>query len=359
MKRIRLVCLAAVAASLGVVPAAVGAGDRAVGPAHVVLAGNARIEVLTPSLVRLEYSADGHFENRPSMVAQDRTPTAAYTSSISQGVLTLRTSALVLRYRLAGGHFTAKDLSVKRLGGGWSARPSWPVGSAPASSAPGNLGGWVRALDDQAGPVALHQGLLTRAGWFLLDDSTDALLTARAPGFAVRATQPGYQDGYFFGYGDDYQRALSDLRTLSGPAPLLPRSAFGVWFSRYYAYSAGDYRTLLKTFRRNHVPLDTLSVDTDWKRQASPLAPTLAGAVVGKTKAYSWNGWEWNSALFPHPKKFIAWAHRHGIDVALNIHPSIDSTDPKYAATVARTGPLKVDLSCTVEQIDPVGQCHV
>jgi alpha-glucosidase (family GH31 glycosyl hydrolase) len=353
-------CLAAVAATICLVPAAVaGPESRPAAAMHAVRAGHARFEVLSPTLVRLEYSADGRFQNSPTMVALDRTPITAFTTSTAHGVMTLKTSALVLRYRIAGGRFSSKDLSISAVSGGWAARPSWPSGSAPRSSAPGNLGGWIRALDDQAGPVALHQGLLTRAGWYLLDDSTDALLTTRAPGFAVRPSQSAYQDGYFFGYGRDYAQGLKDLRTLSGPAPLLPRSAFGVWFSRYYAYAAADYPVLLRQFRRNHVPLDTLSVDTDWKREASPLAPTLAGAVLGKTKAYSWNGWEWNTSLFPHPKQFIAWAHRHGIDVALNIHPSIDSTDPKYAATVARTGPLKTDLSCTVEQIDPLGECHV
>jgi alpha-glucosidase (family GH31 glycosyl hydrolase) len=350
-----VLCLAAVAAAIAVVPAAAsGAGPRSVGPTHVVRAGHARFEVLTPTLVRLEYSADGRFENAPTMVAQDRTPIAAYTTSTAHGVLTLRTSALVLRYRIAGGALNSKDLSVTKRGGGWSARPSFSDTGGRS-----NLGGWIRGLDDQAGPVALHPGLLTRAGWYLLNDSTDALLTSRAPGFAVRPAQRAYQDGYFFGYGSNYQRGLSDLRTLSGPAPLLPRSAFGVWFSRYFAYSSSDYHHLLSQFRKHKVPLDTLSIDTDWKREASPLAPTLAGAVVGKTAAYSWNGWEWNDKLFPHPKQLLTWLHKQGVQVALNIHPSIDSTDPKYAATVARTGPLKIDSACTIEQIDPLGTCHV
>jgi alpha-glucosidase (family GH31 glycosyl hydrolase) len=106
------------------------------------------------------------------------------------------------------------------------------------------------------------------------------------------------------------------------------------------------------------VPIDTLSIDTDWKRQPNALSNVLAQAIIGKTAAYSWNGWEWNRKLFPHPRVFLAWAHRRGLQVALNIHPSIDSTDPKYAATIAKTGPLPTDPTCTLEQIDPVGTCH-
>jgi hypothetical protein len=355
-----VLCLVAVGATIGLIPvAAAGSASRVADPSHAVVAGHARFEVLTPSMIRLEYSADGRFQNAPTMVAQDRTPIASYISAVAHGVLTIRTSALVLRYRVAGGRLSPADLTITAAGRGWSARPSWTASGGRGSSAPSNLGGWIRGLDDKAGPVALHPGLLTRAGWYLLDDSTDALLTARAPGYALRPAQATYEDGYFFGYGHDYARGLSDLRTLSGPAPLLPRSAFGVWFSRYYPYAEADYKGLLRQFRTNKVPLDTLSVDTDWKAQLSPLAPVLAGAVVGSTRAFSWNGWEWNTSLFPHPKAFLAWAHRQGIDVALNIHPSIDSTDPKYAAAIAKTGPLKIDAACTLTQIDPLGQCHV
>ncbi|HVT22429.1 MAG TPA: TIM-barrel domain-containing protein [Mycobacteriales bacterium] len=354
MKWLRIAVVVSAVAAIAAVPnlAARGGPVRG-GPPHAVRAGDARFEVLSPTLIRMEYAPDGQFEDRPTMVARDRRPVANFTTSRHHGVLTLATSAVVLRYRI-GARLGPSSLLVRAKGGGWSARPGWS-----ADAAKHNLGGWIRALDNQAGPVALHPGLLTRSGWYLLDDSTDPVVRTDPPGFTTRASGPGYQDGYFFGYGHDFPRALRDLRRLSGPAPLLPRTAFGVWFSRYYAYAAADYRRLLRQFRHNRVPLDTLSIDTDWKRQPSPISPILAGAVVGPTKAWSWNGWEWNSTLFPEPKRFVAWAHRHGVALALNIHPSIDSTDPQYDATAAMAGPLALDPMCTLQQIDPLGQCHV
>lgn len=343
----------AIAAATAIPTASVARPLVAGRSSHAILAGHARFEVLSPTLIRLEYSPNGRFENRPTILARDREPTPAYTSSTHDGVLTIRTRSLVLHYRKSGGRFGPSDLTIRPRHGHWHAKPSF------TKSAPGNLGGWVRGLDDEQGPVALHQGLLTRAGWYLLDDSSDALRIQGSPGFAARSTPRGYQDGYFFGYGRHYATALRDLRRLTGPAPLLPRTAFGVWFSRYFAYAAAQYPRLLGQFRRHHVPVDTLSIDTDWKRQPNPATSIIASQVIGKTAAYSWNGWEWNTKLFPHPAAFLAWAHRHHLQVALNIHPSIDSTDPKYGATVAKTGPLPVDPTCTTEQIDPAGTCHV
>src|SRR5207302_6822232 len=128
-----------------------------------------------------------------------------------------------------------------------------------------------------------------------------------APGFAVRPAHRGaYRDWYLFAYGHHYQAALADLRALTGPAPLLPRTAFGVWFSRYWPYSEQDYHGLLAQFRSQRVPLDTLSIDTDFKRESDPAGAAVAAAIAGAPgRPYSWDGWEWDTALFPDPHRFL------------------------------------------------------
>ncbi|MGH3645895.1 MAG: TIM-barrel domain-containing protein [Micromonosporaceae bacterium] len=198
----------------------------------------------------------------------------------------------------------------------------------PASTA--NLGGWRRALDGQGGPAAMADGLLSRDGWYLLDDSTTALLNSDGT-VTERSGHGGqpYQDGYFFGYGHDYRQGLKDLRDLTGPSVLLPRAAFGIWYSRYFAYSDGDYRdSLIPAFREHRTPLDTLVVDTDWK---SPNA---------------WNGWQWNSSYFPDPAGFMSWAQSQGLRVSLNVHPGITTSDPKYPETADTAGNTLVDANC-------------
>ncbi len=72
------------------------------------------------------------------------------------------------------------------------------------------------------------------------------------------------------------------LTRLTGPAPLLPRNVFGVWYSDYTPYSSHSIQqSVYPEFVKNKVPLNTLSLDTDWK---SP---------------NDWNGWSWNTSLFP------------------------------------------------------------
>ncbi len=157
-------------------------------------------------------------------------------------------------------------------------------------------------------------GLLTGAGWRLLDDTHSAIWTGNG-WVEPRSARGDTEDGYLFVYGHDYTGALHTFAQLTGPAPLLPRNVFGVWYSDYTPYSSADIQqTIYPAFEQNQVPLNTLSLDTDWK------APN------------AWDGWEWNNSLFPDPSSFLQWAKSHGIAVTLNIHSSIADNDPKLPA---------------------------
>jgi hypothetical protein len=223
-----------------------------------------------------------------------------------------------------------------------------PAGSAaPTLPSMNYLGGYTRGFDTAtygpgyscpAGtPTAtqctaalpeMHPGLLDRAGYRLLDDTQSAVWT-KDGWVEPRPSGGDVQDGYLFVYGGNYRQALASLDQLTGPSPLLDESNFGVWYSDYYPYTTAAYEnTLIPAFRSNDVPLDDLSVDTDWK---SP---------------NQWDGWEWNPALFPDPQAFLSWAKSQGIDVALNVHASIADNDPQLAATEGLAGGSLADSTC-------------
>lgn len=282
----------------------------------VVHAGPARFTVLSPRLVRLEYSESGVFEDRPTFFATRREPTAAFTTRLSGGWREIRTSSFLLRYREGSGRFTPENLRLflSRRGALKHARVAWDGTPDPGHRA-ANLGGWRRDLGFVKGDIELLDGLLGRDGWYLIDDTATPLWDGGDAWPRPRPARPAasYSDQYLFAYGDAYSGALGDLARLTGPAPLLPRWAFGIWFSRYRAYGERDLRALVARFRRERIPLDVLVVDTDYK------APD------------AWNGWGWNPRLFPDPAAFLAWTEREGIHVTLNVHPSVRRGDPARA----------------------------
>ncbi len=185
------------------------------------------------------------------------------------------------------------------------------------------LGGYRRGLDGQNGSVVTTPGLLYQDGWTLLDDTTSAIFNDASHKVTPRPSHGGkaYQDGYVFGYGQNYQQALKDLTTLTGPSELLPRWAYGVWYSEYYDRSASDYEnSILPKFRSESIPVDVLVTDTDFK--------------AGST----WDGWEMDPTKFPDPNAYFAWAHSQGLHTTLNVHPSIQQTDPQFPQAQATAG---------------------
>ncbi|AEV84620.1 glycoside hydrolase family protein [Actinoplanes sp. SE50] len=286
-----------------------------------VQAGHLRVQVLSPTLLRLEYAADDHFEDQATFNAVDRAPGRTwFRAGTAHGELRVWTGAVTLHYRLDSGPVTAANttLDLTVAGRRTSVHPGF--GMQPADP----LGGWYRGLDyyaGQAGPVdqlSLHPGLLDRQGWYLLDDTATALRTGNGQLGARPARTGAYQDGYLFGYGHDYPRALADLRTLTGPSVLPPEWAFGTWFSKYQAYSTADYRTtILPAFKNHRVPLDSLVMDTDWK------APN------------QWAGWNWNPGLFPDPDAFLKQLRAAGVNATLNVHAAISGDDPRFAQAQA------------------------
>ena len=91
----------------------------------IVLAGDARFEVLGDGLIRMEYSPSGTFEDAPTVNVLNRSfPVPNYTVSRSGGWLTIRTAEATLRYRLGSGPFGPNNTSVQ-FGNGSAVSPQW------------------------------------------------------------------------------------------------------------------------------------------------------------------------------------------------------------------------------------------
>ena len=204
------------------------------------------------------------------------------------------------------------------------------------------LGGYRRSVDVIDGVAPTTPGLLYQDGWYLLDDTTSALYNPGTRALTVRPSHGGqaYQDGYVFAYGHNYKQGLADLAQLTGRSILLPRWAYGVWYSEYYDRTAAMYQnTILPQFRADNVPLDVLVTDTDFK------APN------------TWDGWEIDTAKFPDPTAYFAWLHGQGLHTTFNIHSSIAGSDPQFsnAQSIARNKLGKTGFCGSPANSDPAG----
>ena len=279
------------------VAAAAAPPDPRPNPGSVVLAGNARITVLTARLLRLEWSDGAAFEDRETLsFAHRNLPRPAFNVTRDASGLAVETAFLHLFYAYPYGPFSASNLLVDVHATGARWRPGMAAGGGR------NLLGTVESLDGVTGGVDLDCSNVTgcighdqenpttgdspecrcaeitvdiesrrgghstsarwtsdgghflphrycafapigRDGWAVYDDldgkgqSGRAVIDGSSGWINTSGRRPanGSQwDTYFFGHGLEYKAALADLARVSGPPGRVPREVLGTWWSRYW-----------------------------------------------------------------------------------------------------------------------------
>jgi len=204
--------------------------------------------VLTPGLIRIEYSPTAQFIDAPSVAVLKRSwPEVSFQSRKVAGWLEVETGKVTVRYQLGSGEFTAKNLEVRSHDHGRDLQ--WKPGEKDDK----NLGG-VRAPDiawrtqpvNEPGPLSLN-------GYFWLDDSHTAVWDSASQWVKPRPEENG-QDWYFFVYGRDYKGMLRQLAELLGPIPMVPRYVLGTWVSSRAGYSSDQWKMIAERFREESLP---------------------------------------------------------------------------------------------------------
>jgi len=320
-------------------------------PRVVVVMGHARFTVLTAQLIRMEWAADGHFEDRPSLVFLNRRlPVPEFRITRRSKSLDIETSALLLHYTPRdSGSFNSTNLTV-------TLKDFYPTNGTPVIWHPGladigNLQGTTRTLDGALGEKTkepIEPGLLSRDGWTVIDDTTRPLYDSGDFTFAKREQSVwpwviqrptgDRQDWYFFGYGHSYRQALGDYVKVAGRIPLPPRFAFGAWWSRYWDYSDQELDELVHGFHENNVPLDVLVIDMGWHENQGQLE--AEHEVDQSGHRLGWSGYTWNPQLFPDPTAFLKKIHREGLKTTLNLHPAsgVQPWEKQYTAMANAMG---------------------
>ena len=277
-------------------------------PNAVVKGEKYRITVLTPELFRLEYSESGSFDDEMTQIVVNRLfPVPEFSVKETEDEIQIITEKAELHYNRRP--FEKCGLWIRIRGNG--ANATWHYGDNAD-----NLLGTARTLDTADGDDLLDGGKLPMekgifsfwSGFSVIDDSHSVLVHEDG---TVSPRTPGNTDLYFFGYGHNYRKGLSDYYHLTGHQPLIPRFVLGNWWSRYHKYTEQEYKDLVRHFEADKVPLSVAVIDMDWHL-----------VDIDPKYGSGWTGYTWNKEFFPDYKEFLAWLHEHGLKTALNIHPA-------------------------------------
>ncbi len=275
---------------------------------NVITGENYRFTVLTSRMIRMEYAADGVFEDRATQYFFYRDfEKNEYLQAVENGVLTIETSDLLLTYQ-KNAEFAVETLSVQLKNFPGSI---WHFGESADQ-----LKGTAKTLDLANGEIPLQDGLCSRNGYTVVDDSETLVLTNEG-WFDVR--NAGIKDLYFFGYGHDYLGCIQDFYRITGAPPLLPDYALGNWWSRYYDYTQQEYCDLMERFEREQIPFSVAVVDMGWHTQPKNIEENR---IADSRWQAGWTGYSWNKELFPDYKEFLKFLKEHNLKTALNLHPA-------------------------------------
>lgn len=282
-------------------------------PENVIKGKKYRFTVLTPRLIRMEYSEDGTFEDHlTTLVLNRKTAAVEYTKKEDKKYLEITTSYFRLTYEknkpfYSGKFDTMKYLKVELL----NTDKIWYYGHPEIR----NYGSPNSSLDDNKGKLKLKKGLYSVDGFASIKDENDIILENGT----VKPRENKNIDLYLFLYLKDFALCLKDYFLITGSPALIPRYALGNWWSKNEEYNDLSLKDLVDDFKNKEIPLSILLLDKKWHIDEY------------KDKIYD-SGFTWNKTLFSNPKKMIDYLHKSGIRLGLNINPvpGILPYEPSY-----------------------------
>jgi hypothetical protein len=254
-----------------------------------VVAGKIRVQLLSDSLVRIEWQGAEGFEDRNTFHVMNRNwPGAAYTTNTDANNLVIHTANYVIRVphnatSLNGVRVESANGRMLYAYDGKLDNSQWLPGPAEQPM--------VWSFADSPRLVPPPWGLtpppepMPDGGWDLGNP---------APG--------GTPDVYVFVPRGDYRRLRKDFLNLTGPTEMMPLFALGAFDSRWYDYSETTALRQIDDYRAHRIPLDVLVVDTGWRQGAS-------------------TGYQPNTNFFPDLPRFFQEAHAKNVRVLFNDHP--------------------------------------
>lgn len=265
-----------------------------------------RFTILTESLIRLEYSPTGEFEDNPSQLVWFRNQERPefYVQGDSR-FLEVKTRCFTLIYE-----------KESKFG----ANPLNPSANLKVMI-PETEKVWyykhpeVRNYECPCGEFNTNnelmriRGLYSTDGFVSIDDSHT--LVFNEDGTLTKRKTQNNIDIYVFVYNTLFYRCLNDYFKITGYPALVPRYALGVWWYKDEDYNDYTLSALINNFQTKKVPLSVLTLNNDWHVNKLNREHNI------KT------GFTFDVNNFKEPGKMISYLHNKKIKIGLTLNPTM------------------------------------
>ena len=130
-------------------------------------------------------------------------------------------------------------------------------------------------------------------------------------------SQLGDSSDYYFIFGKTPDKIISELRELTGHAPMLPLWTFGYFQSKERYKTQQEVLDVLKRYRKLGVPIDVMI--QDWRYW-----PEYNGTDS------LWNAQRFDNERYPDPKKWIDEIHKNNARLLIVTWPGFGPKTPQY-----------------------------
>lgn len=251
-----------------------------------VIVGNVRVQLLSDSLVRLEWKGAEGFEDRQTFHIVNRDwPGTSFTLQTNANAVEIHAADFTVHVPLDAG--SLDDVTVLSATGDILYQHSGDLTNSVWLPAPAEkVRAWSfadtpRIIPPYWGLTPIPASANTTVGWDLSNSAPDL---------------------YVFLPRGNYFELRRDFLKLTGPTEMPPLFMFGSFDSRWYDYSETTALAQVEDYRSRKIPLDVLVVDTGWRQGAS-------------------TGYSANTNLFPDLPRFFSEAHAANVRVLFNDHP--------------------------------------
>jgi alpha-D-xyloside xylohydrolase len=319
--------------------------------------GNLKLQVCAPNIIRVVYTMQstipapqGFVVSKTAFSPGTFTATENTTSvvvSTPQITATVSKANALVTFTTASGtaitNETARTLVPVTKGGqaGDSGTLNFNSPSSEGVYGLGNLsessGGWAGTSywDNQAAPPDRNGQLNIRSFTFDMHqvnwmDIIPFFMTTSGYGilmnFCCHATKTSPLNftasyllnnswDYFFIYGPQFDTIIAGYRDITGPAPMLPKWAYGYWQCKNRYMSSSQITGVIDTFRTKNIPLDCIVQDWSW--------------WSGTTSGYG--SFTWDNP-YANPSSWISTIHGKNCHFAISIWENFMPGEVNYAS---------------------------
>jgi alpha-glucosidase (family GH31 glycosyl hydrolase) len=252
------------------------------------IVGTVRVQVLSPTLVRLENRGPNGFEDRATLFISNRTwPGATYSRSTAGGYDLIQTTDFIVKVPSSASSLSGIIITKT------DSTQIWAYSSLPGNRA------WLPAITDNTLAWAIADTpRMVPASWGY-NPAAQGVQNYSTNGWDLTNDAP---DMYVFLPKGNVRQLRTDFLDLTGHTELIPLYALGYWDSRWYEYTEQSALQQIDDYRNHDIPIDVLVIDTDWR-------------VNGST------GYDINTTDFPDMTRFMTSAHAKNARIMFNDHP--------------------------------------